>query len=177
RTGSETDRLAAYAPAIFTYMLWIVTFTLVQRLIISTIDEKANRTIELILSSITPMEFMAGKVLGGVLEGLTVLLSWMVTFYLAYLAAGYFTAQYLKGIDLRILFTHKDQLVFFGVYFTLGFVLFAALVVLLLAIYGTTWAGAKLFRVGILLYGKRPSLPEVLKILRTPEGRAAARVT
>src|SRR5262249_47617162 len=50
-------------------------------------------------------------------------------------------------------------------------------VVLLLAIYGTTWAGAKLFRVGILLYGKRPSLPEVLKILRTPEGRAAARVT
>src|SRR5207244_1386096 len=96
------------------------------RLIISTIDEKANRTIELILSSISPMEFMAGKVLGGVLEGLTVLLSWLVTFYLA---ADYVTAHYLKGIDLRILFTHKDQLVFFGLYFALGFVLFAALVV------------------------------------------------
>ncbi len=251
RAASDTDRLAAYAPAIFTYMLWIVTFTLVQRLIMSTIEEKSNRTIELILSSVSPMEFMAGKVLGGVLEGLTVLLAWLATFYLA---ADYFTHNYLKGLDLRVLFAHKDQLVFFGVYFALGFILFAALVVglgslcntikdtqglmtpvmltmmvpifvmtyvgshpntrlsiilswipfltpflmmnriaanpppsalevagsfalLLLAIYGTTWAGAKLFRVGILLYGKRPSLPEVVKILRTPEGRAAARVT
>jgi ABC-2 type transport system permease protein len=31
------------------------------------------------------------------------------------------------------------------------------------AIAGVTWAAARIYRVGILMYGKRPTLPEMLK--------------
>jgi ABC-2 type transport system permease protein len=38
--------------------------------------------------------------------------------------------------------------------------------VLLLTIYGTVWIAARIYRVGILMYGKRPTLPELLRWLR-----------
>lgn len=249
REASATDRLAAYAPMIFTYLLWIVTFTLTQRLLMTTIEEKSNRTVEVILSSVSPMEFMAGKVLAGVLEGVTVMAVWLFTLFMA---ADYFTQRHLQGLDITILFSRTDHIAWFCVYFALGFVLFASLTVglgslcnsiretqnimtpvmmlmvvpilvmayvgknpnswlsiglsyfpfftpflmmnriaatppphslevigatllLLVAIWCTTWAGAKLFRVGVLMYGKPPRIGEVWKLLRSPEGRAMMR--
>jgi hypothetical protein len=41
-----------------------------------------------------------------------------------------------------------------------------SIVALLLAIPAALWAGAKLFRVGLLIYGKRPTLKEMWLILR-----------
>jgi ABC-2 type transport system permease protein len=41
-----------------------------------------------------------------------------------------------------------------------------SIILLLLSIPAALWAGAKLFRVGLLIYGKRPSLKEVWGILR-----------
>jgi ABC-2 type transport system permease protein len=41
-----------------------------------------------------------------------------------------------------------------------------SIVLLLLAIPAALWAGAKLFRVGLLIYGKRPTLKEMWLILR-----------
>ena len=251
KVAGDTERLAAFAPVIFTYLLWIVVFTLTQRLLMSTIEEKSNRTIEVILSSMSPMEFMGGKVLSGVLEGITVLTVWLGCLFLA---ADYFTQRYMKGLDLTVLFHNKAHLAMFAVYFAMGYVLFAALIVgmgslcntikdtqglmtpvmlvmtlpiivmmyvqqhpsatlsvvlswipfftpflmmtrvaaqpppgmleiggsfllLLLAIYGTTWMGAKLFRVGILMYGKPPRPSEIIRILTSPQGRVAARVS
>jgi ABC-2 type transport system permease protein len=43
-----------------------------------------------------------------------------------------------------------------------------SIVVLLLSIPVALWAGAKLFRVGLLVYGKRPTLKEIWLILRRP---------
>jgi len=37
---------------------------------------------------------------------------------------------------------------------------------LILGISGALWAGAKVFRVGLLMYGKRPSVSEILRALR-----------
>jgi ABC-2 type transport system permease protein len=34
------------------------------------------------------------------------------------------------------------------------------------AIFGAVWLAAKIYRVGVLMYGKRPSLPEVMKWLK-----------
>ena len=41
-----------------------------------------------------------------------------------------------------------------------------SLVLLLGAILGAIWASAKVYRVGVLMYGKRPTLPELLRWLR-----------
>jgi len=245
KEASDTDRLAAFAPMIFTYLLWLTTFTLVQQLLMSTLEEKTNRTIEVILSSVSPMEFMAGKVTAGVLEGLTILAAWLGTLWLF---AGYLSQHYLKGIDLTILFANKANLVFFSMYFALGFILFASMTVglgslcstiretqglmtpvmvlmvvpilamsfvgenpnspiavvmsyipfftpflmmnriaatppphwieivlatsvLLGAIFASVWAGAKLFRIGVLMYGKPPKIGEVIRLLRSPQSK------
>ncbi len=41
-----------------------------------------------------------------------------------------------------------------------------SLILLILSIAGTLWAGAKVFRMGLLMYGKRPSVSEILRALR-----------
>jgi ABC-2 type transport system permease protein len=42
-----------------------------------------------------------------------------------------------------------------------------SITVLLISIPIALWAGAKLFRVGVLIYGKRPTLKEIWLILRS----------
>ncbi len=42
-----------------------------------------------------------------------------------------------------------------------------SIVILLLTIPIVLWAGAKIFRMGLLMYGKRPSVPEILRVLRS----------
>jgi ABC-2 type transport system permease protein len=41
-----------------------------------------------------------------------------------------------------------------------------SLVLLILGILGLLWAGGKLFRLGLLMYGKRPSVAEMWRALR-----------
>jgi ABC-2 type transport system permease protein len=41
-----------------------------------------------------------------------------------------------------------------------------SIVVLLLSIPAALWLGAKLFRIGLLIYGKRPTMREVWQMLR-----------
>ncbi|WP_263408425.1 ABC transporter permease [Terriglobus tenax] len=42
----------------------------------------------------------------------------------------------------------------------------ASVVILLATIYGVLWLTARIYRVGILMYGKRPTLPEIIKWLK-----------
>src|SRR5208337_4453990 len=44
--------------------------------------------------------------------------------------------------------------------------LILSLVLLLATIVGAIWASAKVYRIGVLMYGKRPTLPELLRWLR-----------
>ena len=41
-----------------------------------------------------------------------------------------------------------------------------SLVLMVLSIYGMVWVATRIYRVGILMYGKRPTLPEMLRWLR-----------
>jgi ABC-2 type transport system permease protein len=41
-----------------------------------------------------------------------------------------------------------------------------SLILMVLAIYGMAWFASRIYRVGILMYGKRPTLPEMLRWLR-----------
>jgi ABC-2 type transport system permease protein len=41
-----------------------------------------------------------------------------------------------------------------------------SLVLMVLSIYGMVWVASRIYRVGILMYGKRPTLPEMLRWLR-----------
>ena len=41
-----------------------------------------------------------------------------------------------------------------------------SLVLMVLSIYGMVWIASRIYRVGILMYGKRPTLPEMLRWLK-----------
>ena len=62
--GEETvglaDRIRQWLPSAFVYLLWIAIFAIAQILLTSVIEERSNRIIEVLLSSVTPGELMVG---------------------------------------------------------------------------------------------------------------------
>jgi ABC-2 type transport system permease protein len=42
-----------------------------------------------------------------------------------------------------------------------------SIVLMIATTFGAVWLAAELYRVGVLMYGKRPTLPEMAKWLRT----------
>ena len=41
-----------------------------------------------------------------------------------------------------------------------------SIAMLIITIPATLWAGSKVFRMGLLMYGKRPSLRQIIRVLR-----------
>ncbi len=222
-----------------TLCVWLYVSTLMAGMALSRslLEEKANRVVEVLVSSVTPMELMAGKILGQALVILTQFGVWILMGAALYLrgassgsAMGAFSA-----IDAKLL-------IFLGIYFILGYFLYAALfagvgaicttemeaqqmqtpvvllvvvpmvvaiaivrqpdsamavtlsmipffspsvmmmrmalhppggvqiflsiAILCVTILASTWAVSKVFRVGILMTGKRMTLPEMVRWLR-----------
>ena len=224
-------------PYVLSIFLVMTIFTSSGYLLQSVAEEKESRVVEIIVSSVQPMELMAGKVVGLGALGLTQVLIWslsvgglsggavvlltvagVVTIPTRVLALG--VVYYLLGYTLYAILMagvgalgttmrESQQLAGFFSFFAaipymLSGFLFAtpnallprvlsffpltaptmmmlrlplaevpwidvavSIVFLLLSIPAALWAGAKLFRVGLLIYGKRPTLKEIWGILRT----------
>jgi ABC-2 type transport system permease protein len=60
-------------PAAFMMLLWISTFTSANYLLTSTIEEKSNKVMEVLLSAVSPMQLMTGKILGQGMVGMVML--------------------------------------------------------------------------------------------------------
>ena len=60
----ETTELRMLVPAGFMFLLWIAVFTSANYLLTSTIEEKSNRVMEVLLSAVSPMELLCGKLVG-----------------------------------------------------------------------------------------------------------------
>lgn len=199
-------------------------------------EEKTSRVIEIVLSSVTAWELLAGKVLGLGALGLTQVLVWLASAF--GLSGG---AVSLLGVAAPLL-ARPEVFVLGLVYYLLGFLVYAVLmgavgalgttmqesqqlagifsgmaaiplilngfiisnpnvpllralswfpltaptvmmlrlpmaevplvdivgsiVMLILAVPAVLWAGSKVFRMGLLMYGKRPGLAQVMQALR-----------
>jgi ABC-2 type transport system permease protein len=202
----------------------------------SILEEKTSRIMEVMLSTASAKEMMAGKILGVGAVGLTQVAIWAAT--AGILSAGTLvaTAGLLKGV------VSVKLLVFFAVYFLLGYVLYSTLCaavgsmvnseqeaqqlqflimmpmilsivvimqvfqhpnsqiafwgsifpftaplvmftriamqqppawqialsigLMLATIYGMILLCGRIYRVGILMYGKKPTLPEIMKWIK-----------
>jgi ABC-2 type transport system permease protein len=82
-TVSIADRIVRNSPLAFVYLLWVSIFTVMQMLLNNTIEEKSNRVIEVLLSSVTPSELMMGKLMGIAAIGTTMVATWLATAFLA----------------------------------------------------------------------------------------------
>lgn len=122
------DTIRQWAPVAFVYLLWISIFSISQMLLTNTIEEKSNRIIEVLLSSLSPVQLMAGKIMGIAAAGLIMIGSWIGFFFLAVKAIPSLLGLEL-GFDLGVIATDPIYLVSFVVYFLLGYLLFATLFV------------------------------------------------
>ncbi len=230
--AKSVGELAIFVPMGFMMLLWISTFTSANYLLTTTIEEKSNKVIEVLLSAVSPMQLMTGKILGQALVSVIMLMMYaglaivgLVTFsfmhlipmtYLFYMAAYFVMAYFMisammAGIgsavnDLReaqsligpamLVLMIPLMLWFFiqenpnGTLATvtsfipplIPFVMIlrvttptesvdlwqiiVSLVWGYAAMIGMVWMAAKIFRVGVLMYGKPPTPLELIKWLR-----------
>lgn len=235
-----TDTVRQFAPMAFVYLLWISVFMASQMLLTGTVAEKSSRTIEVLLSCVSPFELMAGKIAGIAASGLTIIACWAVLIGVSVATVPAMVEQAAQ-LGLSEIVTDPTYVTSFAVYFLLGFMLYASVYVgigsacsdlkqaqaiagplvivlvlpllamvpvandpngmlarvlsfiptftpfvmmnraagppatweyvvttalLVASVAGALWAAAKVFRVGVLLTGKPPSLLELLKWIR-----------
>jgi len=122
------DTIRQWVPVAFVYLLWIAVFSIAQMLLTNTVEEKSNRIIEVLLSSISPLELMGGKVLGIAATGLTVVLSWVLTLFAALKIVPTMIMSQLT-LNLASIVGDPFFLTSFVVYFLLGYLLYAAILV------------------------------------------------
>ena len=112
--GDERQTVSGFGfilPAAFTLLLFMGVITGGQTLLTSMVEEKSSRVVEVLLSAVSPMELMAGKLIGGVavslvmmgvylLSGLAMLASfsllglldpWLILYLLIFFLIGFFT--------------------------------------------------------------------------------------
>jgi ABC-2 type transport system permease protein len=123
---STADTVKQWAPSAFVYLLWLAIFVIVQMLLSNTIEEKSNRIIEVLLSSVTPGELMMGKLIGIAAIGMTMISAWMLAVF-AILSWKAGSASVLAGQMLGVLKT-SNLIPLFSVYFLLGFLMYAGFI-------------------------------------------------
>ncbi|MBM4467277.1 MAG: ABC transporter permease [Chloroflexi bacterium] len=239
--GEGSEDIASFVaniaiPYAFSILLVMAIFTSSGFLLQGVSEEKESRVIEILLSSLTPIELLAGKILGLGALGLAQILFWLgcgwaligiavtglalfgaitldvativlalVYFLLGYLlfatlmaSAGSLGTSAREGQQIAGIFSGLTAIPFMVSSFIwtnpnsllvqiLSYVpltspvmmlqrlgmtevplyqIALSLILLILGIGGALWAGAKVFRMGLLMYGKRPSVAEIWRALR-----------
>jgi ABC-2 type transport system permease protein len=133
---SAQDRIRQWAPMAFVYALWVAVFTISQMLLTNTVEEKSNRIIEVLLSSVSPIELMAGKITGIAQTGLAIILAWVVSFLVIIRVVPPLLGA-PATIDFTVVTRDPVYLTSFVAYFVLGYLFFAALLVAIGAVCNT----------------------------------------
>jgi ABC-2 type transport system permease protein len=219
-------------PVAFILLLMISSITGGNYLLTSTVEEKSNRVMEVLLSAISPMEIMVGKIIGQMAVGLLILmtytglgvtalitfalldvLSWMHLVYLLvfFVLAFFMIASLFAAVGSAVSEVHEAQSLIGPVMMvlvapwllmpaivgnpssTLSVVLSltppiapfvmvqriaassepvpvwqiaGAIAVAAWTAVFAAWAASKIFRIGVLMYGKPPNLPTLLRWVR-----------
>jgi len=112
-------------PFFFMFLMFMGIFGTGQQMLSSVIEEKSSRVIEMLLSALTPFQFMAGKIAGLAAIGLTVIAIWSVP---AVVVLGLQGINLDMGVGLPICFV---------IYYVLGFLLFSSVLAALGSICNT----------------------------------------
>ena len=100
-------------PMAFMLLLWVATFTSGNYLLTTTIEEKGNKVMEVLLSAISPMQLLSGKILGQ--AGVSAVILCM---YGSAAMAGLIAFAMLDLIPMM-------HLVLFGIFFVIAYFMIA----------------------------------------------------
>ena len=116
--GNETQdssELKEILPFAFMILLWVSAFTSGNYLLTTTIEEKSNKVMEVLLSAVSPMTLMTGKIIGQGLVGMVMLLM--------YGTLGIAALVFFATLDLIPMW----QIGMFLIYFVMAFFFIASL--------------------------------------------------
>lgn len=120
KEGAESQESVAakmLVPAGFMMLLWIATFTSGNYLLTSTIEEKSSKVMEVLLSAVSPMQLLLGKILGYSLVSAVMLVS-----YGGLAMAGLTVAAATDLVPLHLL-------VYLAIYFVMAYLFVATIMV------------------------------------------------
>ena len=170
---SLKDRVESALPAILTYMLLVVVFGVGNLLLTNTIEERSNKIVEVLLSSVTANELMIGKLIGIGAVGLTM----PAIFVIGGLAVAFAGGGQGGEIATTALATLFDrQLIFvYLFYFLCAYGIFA-MIFLAIGAMSNSLQDAQTFMGPVMLVVFLP-LPFMLLVYENPNGLLATILT
>ena len=225
------DGFGFVLPAAFMMLMFMGVMTGGQTMLTSTIEEKSSRVVEVLLSAVSPMELMAGKLLGAmavslvamglyILMGLALLSSfslfglldpWLILYLGIFFVIGFFVMGSLmmavgasvnemseaQSLMMPLIMTmmlpmllwpaisrNPDSVLSMAVSFIPPVNSFGMLIrmassqpppwwqvwlsigVGAASVVGALWIASKIFRIGLLMYGKPPNLKTLIRWVR-----------
>jgi ABC-2 type transport system permease protein len=152
--GDEKDSEGSFFAAfIIGLMIYITLLIYGQQIMAAVIEEKETRIAEILFSSAKPFELMMGKLVGVGLAGLTQLAIWIVS---ALVLVGIGLAQMsAAGLNISIPDITPLTVVYFFIFFLLGFFIYATIYALIGSMVTTVQEGGQfaMFPVIILVIG------------------------
>jgi ABC-2 type transport system permease protein len=116
--GAEAEEHTEFRliiPGAFMMLLWISIFTSANYLLTTTIEEKSNKVMEVLLAAVSPMQLLGGKIAGYSLVSLV-----MLVMYGGLGLAGLSAAAMLDLVPLV-------HLVYLAIYFVMAYVMVSAM--------------------------------------------------
>lgn len=83
KTNAPNEFLKMFVPMLVGILFFVVVMMSGSYLLQAVVEEKENRTIEVMITSTSPNQLMAGKIIGNISVGLTQLLVWVVMAFIA----------------------------------------------------------------------------------------------
>ncbi len=192
--GSTEEKGAGiFAAMIFMILMYTTFFMYGFQNLRGVIEEKTSRIVELIIASVRPTELMLGKIVGIGCVGLTQYLIWsLIAANLSLPGVAGMVAAGEMGVPTipvsAVLNNPNGPVATFVSLFPLTSPLMMflrtavaeppvwqvalSMVILALSTVAMAWIAGRIYRVGILMYGKKPTIPEILRWVRYKPGQA-----
>lgn len=166
------DRIETALPAILTYMLLVIIFGVGNLLLTNTIEERSNKIVEILLSSVTANQLMMGKLVGIAAVGLT-----MPTIFLLGAGAMSLTAageENIMAVAVASLFS--SNLIYVYLFYFLCAYLIFAMIFLAIGAISNSLQDAQSYMGPVMVLVFAP-LPLMLMVFQNPNGVAASVLT
>ena len=165
------DRIETALPAAMTYMLLVIIFGAGNLLLTNTIEERSNKIVEVLLSSVTADQLMMGKLIGIGAVGLTMPTIFAVGGLAAGLASG---GGEWAGYAVSALF-ESHLLAIYLFYFLCAYMIFA-MIFLAIGAVSNSLHDAQSYMGPVMLLVFLP-LPFMLMVYQNPNGLIASILT
>lgn len=126
---TSKDRIPYLVAAALAMLLWFAVFTGAYMLLVSMVEEKINKVLEMLLATTRFSEIFVGKLLGVAALTLASLLPWIVLGAFSFYAAMTFgDGEIANGLAKAIM---PKMLVFLPIFFLLGYVFYGSMFIAL----------------------------------------------